>query len=67
MKYCYGAETFYRLVLDPSNRHLKRITIEDAEIADGMLNLAIGEGSADDRKEWMVDHKEVVDMLGLYE
>lgn len=62
-----GAETFYRLVLDPSNRHLKRITIEDAEIADGMLNLAIGEGSADDRKEWMVDHKEVVDMLGLYE
>lgn len=61
-----NADVFHDRVLEPTNRKLIRITMKDAEKAYEMLNLAIGEAPADDRKEWMIDHNEAIDDLGLY-
>lgn len=63
-----GAKAFHEYVLNPKNRKLIKITMEDAEKCDYMLKLAIGyESSADDRKEWMLDNTQVIDDLGLYQ
>lgn len=62
-----SAEPFRDYVLNPDNRRLIQITIEDAKAADEMINLAIGSGSADERKEWMLNNANVIDQLGMYE
>lgn len=61
-----NADVFHDIVLDPTNRKLIRITIDDAKAAEEMMHLSIGMGSADSRKGWMLDHTDVVDSLGLY-
>lgn len=70
--YCKGlgecnADVFHDCVLNPKNRRLIRITMKDAERANEILNLAIGEGSADERKKWMLEHNQVIDDLNLYQ
>lgn len=62
-----NADVFHDITLNPNNRTLVRISIGDAEKADKMLNLAIGDMSADDRKSWMLDNTNVIDELGLYQ
>lgn len=57
----------FSAVLDPLKRKVKRITMGDAEAAYEMIHLAIGNRSADDRKEWMISHSEIIEELGLYE
>lgn len=47
---------FAETVLDPETRIVQKISIEDAEKAFEMLNLAIGTESADSRKEWMINN-----------
>lgn len=61
-----NADTFSDYVLNPKNRRMIQITIEDAKAASEMLELAIGNKPADDRKDWMLDNTDVIDDLGLY-
>lgn len=50
-------------LLNPENRRVKQITIEDAEAADHMLELAMG-SEVPPRREWIVaNHNKIVDLI----
>ena len=61
-----NADVFHDVTMNPKNRTLIRITMKDAKAADDMLELAIGNMPADARKDWMNNHTDVIDDLGLY-
>lgn len=62
-----NADVFSEVVMNPNNRTLIQVTVDDAKEAAEMLDLAIGMRPADDRKEWMFEHaEEVIPDLGLY-
>lgn len=60
-----NADVFYQTVLNPETRRVIQVTMEDAEKADELLELAIGNESADSRKEWMIDNFDVAESMGL--
>lgn len=62
-----NSDVFHDIVLNPTNRKLIRITMRDAKHAAEMLRLSIGQASADDRKEWMIENNSVIEKLGLYQ
>lgn len=62
-----NADVFNEIVMNPKNRTLVQISMEDAKAANDMLELAIGMESADSRKEWMTNHLDVIEDIGLYE
>lgn len=62
-----NADLFENYVLNPKNRRVIQITIEDAEHAADMLSMTIGDGDAQGRRDWMLDNTQVIDNLGLYE
>lgn len=59
-----SAQSFHDTVLDPENRTLKRITIEDAEKAEHALLLTMGDNSQE-RKDFMSDNFQVAIDSGL--
>jgi DNA gyrase subunit B len=50
--------------MDPAFRSLRRITAEDAEAADALLDLVMGDAVAP-RRQWIVDSADKVDLLAL--
>lgn len=61
-----SAQSFHDTVLDPEKRTLRRITIEDAERAEAMLMLTMGDNSQE-RKDFMSDNFQVAIDSGLVE
>lgn len=59
-----SAQSFHDTVLDPENRTLRRITIEDAEKAEHALQLTMGDNSQE-RKDFMSDNFQVAIDSGL--
>jgi DNA gyrase subunit B len=59
-------ESFYNTVLDPEQRTLRRITLEDAAKAEAALMLTMGENSQE-RKDFMGDNFQVAIDSGLVE
>lgn len=53
------ANELWDTTLDPSNRILRQITIEDADRAKKMLDLAMGDNIVD-RKEWITNKRELL-------
>jgi DNA gyrase subunit B len=58
-------DVFHDTVLDPTNRRIRRITLNDAEKALTALELAMGADSSDDRKSWLGDNYQVALDSGL--
>ena len=61
-----SAASFYETVLDPENRTLRRITLEDAEKIQEALALTMGENSQD-RKDFIGENFIVAIESGLVE
>lgn len=61
-----SAKSFHDTVLDPEKRTLRRITIQDAEKAEEILHLTMGENSQE-RKDFMSDNFQVAIDSGLVE
>lgn len=54
------ADEFWDTTLNPETRTLRRITIEDAEKAQVMLELAMGD-KVEPRREWIMESREKID------
>ena len=59
-------ESFYTTVLDPENRTLRRITLDDVEKAEYALDLTMGENSQE-RRDFMGENFQVAIDSGLVE
>jgi DNA gyrase subunit B len=55
-----NAEQLWETTMDPSRRSVRRITIEDAEQAEFLLNLAMG-SDVGPRRDWIIDSADKVD------
>lgn len=62
-----NSNVFHDIVLNPENRCLKQITMDDAKKAADILRLSIGDSTPDERKRWMIDNNDVIESLGLYQ
>lgn len=57
-------EELYETTLNPANRIIRQITIEDAEKAEAMLDLAMGK-EVPPRKEWIENYRNLIDVQTL--
>ena len=57
-------EQLWETTLNPENRHLKKITIEDAALADQMFSVLMGE-EVEPRKEFIIRHSKDVRNLDI--
>ncbi|MBC9705764.1 MAG: type IIA DNA topoisomerase subunit B [Enterococcus sp.] len=57
-------EELYETTLNPANRIIRQITIEDAERAEAMLDLAMGK-EVPPRKEWIENYRDLIDVQTL--
>lgn len=58
------AEEFWDTTLNPETRTLRKVTIEDAERAESMLELAMG-SKVEPRKDWIMASRELIKMEEL--
>lgn len=58
------AETFWQTTLNPETRTLRRVTLEEAEMASHMLDLAMGSEVAP-RKEWIMNSRDKLSEVDL--
>ena len=58
-------EQLWETTMDPDNRILRRITIEDAAAADKMFSVLVGD-AVEPRKEFIKEHSPDADWLDIY-
>lgn len=60
----YSEEVLASEVMDPTTRALRKITVQDAEEIDRVMELAMGSSGANaasNRREWIIESREIVD------
>lgn len=60
----YSPDVLASEVMDPRTRALRRITVEDAEIATQIMGLTMGSddsNSASNRRDWIIDSRDLID------
>lgn len=55
----YGAEILEEVVMDPTTRVLKQVTVEDVEKFDGALELTMG-NNAKNRRDWITAFRDTI-------
>ena len=58
------AEELWRTTMDPSTRKIKRVTVEDALLADRIFSVLMGSNIAP-RKQFIADHAADLDFEKL--
>lgn len=58
------AEELYETTLNPANRIIRQITVEDATNAEAMLDLAMSD-AVPPRKEWIENYRDLIDVNTL--
>lgn len=54
-------DELYETTLNPANRIIRQITVEDAQASEAMLELAMGK-EVPPRKEWIENYRDLIDV-----